>query len=648
MLSLSILSLSPSIFAQTAEPLDPEVAFALSGRWVNTSTNPPSSKIEVRFDLADGYYLYRQKIRVEATQSATTLTAGNFPKGIDHQDEYFGKTEIYRQQVVLPFTVHGIIPSDSITIKVISQGCADLKVCYPPQEQMLTLNADGNWTPWGKVSGINIFAGKSPFSPAAKAQPISPFPKSTSPDQPSNGSIEAQSPAIELSDSEKISSAIGERGLILSLFVFFGLGVALSLTPCNLPMVPILGALITGSLKLKPHDTVHVHTESLHEVHSSRLRGLMLAAGFVLGMSITYAIVGSIAGLTGNLLSVQLQLPAVQIASALMMLVLAGGCFGWYSLQVPSSVQSWLRGRADSPRQGSLGGLVFSGALSALIVGPCVAAPLAGLLIYIGQQGNAWYGALLLFALAWGQGLPLLAFGLFADRFMPKLGAWMEGVNRLFGFLLIAVALWFVSALMPVAGQLGSYGMWLVLCAVFLRALDPLPEQAHGFQRLGKALGLLMLIAGLAMWLGLLSGATQVWPPLSHWGKASSEKSEKNEASTHQSWKIITSTAEFDQVLQDAGQQPLILDYYADWCVSCQEMELTFKDPRVQEKLKSFILIRADVTRNTAESSALLKRFGLFGPPALLLFNRGKEDRPLRLVGFETAESLLSRLSRLK
>lgn len=628
------LSFSPKAQAPN-EPLEPEIAFALSAKL----TDQPA-QLSLRFKSVEGYYLYRPKISVVSDSPILNSARGVYPQGIAHRDEYFGETEIYRGETEIRYPLAQAQGSLTFTVK--SQGCADIGICYPPQEQNFNIVSETGWQSWKPIKTA-LGGALSPFSSAKSPSASSSF----APENPRDAAtIHADSPPAmrEQSDVEKIAFAIGERGLMLSLLIFWGMGLALSLTPCNLPMVPILGALLTGSLRLKAHDHVAVHPQALHQVKGSPWRGLALSASFVLGMSLTYALVGALAGLSGELFSQSLQTPAFQIGAAILVLVFAGGCFGWYTIQIPNRVQSWLRGTADKPKQGSIVGLIFSGAVSALIVGPCIAAPLAGALLYIGQQSDAFGGALLLFALAWGQGVPLLLFGFSADRFMPKMGAWMSAVNRLFGFLLIALALWFVQPTLSREIFMVALGAWLIVSALFLGALQTHHENIHPLRRLGKALGIILLIYGVAIFVGYFSGSRSIAQPLERF-TPSPQKSLLGALN----WQAVDSPEGLQRALALAGDQPVILDFYADWCVTCHEMESqTLRDQAVIDALQSFVLLRADVTAHSPEHRQLLQQFGLFGPPAMLFFNRGNEKRAARLIGFEEAPDFVLRLTQAR
>ncbi|MEY4598734.1 MAG: hypothetical protein RLZZ445_1531, partial [Pseudomonadota bacterium] len=466
-----------------------------------------------------------------------------------------------------------------IVLTAVSQGCADVGVCYVPVEQKAELR---------------LPAGNGGGAPAAG-----------------------------------VPGRLGEDALIAQLFhgeawllivSFFGFGLLLSFTPCVLPMVPILSGIIVG----RGHQMTRMH-------------GLLLSAAYVLGMAITYAMAGVAAGMSGALLSAALQNPWVLGAFAMVFVVLALSMFGFYELQLPSALQSKLAGASGQMHSGHFFGVFVMGMLSALIIGPCVAAPLAGALLYISQSGDGLLGGTALFAMALGMGVPLLAVGASAGALIPKAGPWMESVKRFFGVLLLAVAIYLVSPVIPMAMQMMAWAALLILTGIYLRAIDPLPQGARGFARISKGVGIIALVAGMAYVIGALSGSRDVLQPLSGlrgvspWG---------NPAAPAVAFQRVGSVAELDAAVAAAKGKTVMLDFYADWCVSCKEMErYTFTDPAVQSRLAGMVRLQADVTTGSADHQALLKRFRLFGPPGIIFFDpAGNEIQGLRVIGFQAAD----------
>ena len=579
---LFLLLLALPGLARAEEPLPPEQAFRFSAQMIDAKT------IEARWQITDQYYMYRDKFKFAL--EGGTLGAAKLPPGKIKEDEIFGKVETYRKEVKILLPVEGAGP---VTLKVVSQGCWDGGICYPPinQEARLELAASG------------------PFA-ATGAAPIAVPPAPTPTDE-----------------SSRIAGLFKGSNLVVVLLSFFGFGLLLSLTPCVFPMIPILSGIIVN----------HGHAVS-------HLRAFVLSLAYVLGMALTYAAVGVAAGLSGTLLSAALQNAWVLGGFALVFVVLSLSMFGFYELQMPSVLQSRVSDTANR-QGGSLPAIALMGSLSALIVGPCVAAPLAGALLYIAQTGNATLGGAALFVMALGMGVPLLLVGAFSRSLLPKSGPWMEGVKKFFGVIMLATALWLVSPVIPLWLQMLGWALLMVIPAIYLHALDPLPPHAHGWQRLGKGLGVLLLIGGAAMLIGMLGGARDPLQPL---GFLSGGATAVSPAPT---FERVASVDRLDARLAEAkaASKPVMLDFYADWCVSCKEMErFTFADPQVAARMKQMVLLKADVTANTAADATLLKRFGLFGPPGIIFFDAGgRELVDLRVVGFQPAETFLPTLERV-
>ncbi|MDE2583843.1 MAG: protein-disulfide reductase DsbD, partial [Betaproteobacteria bacterium] len=427
-----------------------------------------------------------------------------------------------------------------------------------------------------------------------------------------------------------IAGLLKNAGFWLAVSTFFGFGLLLALTPCIFPMIPILSGIIVG----QGH-------------HVSRSKSFLLSLAYVLGMAVTYAALGVAAGLTGTLLSAALQNPWVLGAFAGVFVVLSFSMFGFYELQLPSFLQSKLTEEASHLHGGHLAAVFAMGALSAVIVGPCVAAPLAGALLYIGQTGDALLGGSALFAMALGMGVPLLLVGLSAGTLLPKSGPWMEAVKKAFGVILLSTALWLVAPVLPPALVMAGWALLLIIPAVYMHALDPLPPQARGWLRFWKGIGIVMLLAGAALVVGLAAGSRDPLQPL----KALADSGAPTTAQGSQgplAFTRVKSVADLDARVKAAGK-PVLLDFYADWCVSCKEMErFTFADAKVRARLAGFTLLQADVTANSEDDKALLQRFNLFGPPGIIFFDpSGKEINGLRVVGFQDAERFLRSLDKV-
>jgi thiol:disulfide interchange protein DsbD len=578
--ALLVLLLWP-LAALAQELLEPEKAFRMSARALDART------VEVSFAIAEGYYMYRDKFRFAAeSPSGAKLGPAQLPPGARHRDEFFGDVETYRKRVAIRLPVEGA--GDALKLVVTSQGCADIGVCYVPMDTRAT---------------VILAAAGGP--PGLSEAPLSVEPR----------------PRFSLSASDVDIAAMFQGNFLLVLATFFGFGVLLTFTPCVLPMIPILSGIIVGEGR-----------------NVGKLRAFSLSATYVLGMAVAYAAAGVAAAYSGTLIAAALQNPWVLGAFALVFVWLALAMFGFYELQLPAFIHHRVHaahGRLDGGKMVSVG---LMGVLSAVIVSPCVAAPLAGALLYISQTRDVLLGGMALFAMALGMGVPLIAVGVSEGALLPKAGAWMKAVKNFFGVLLLAVAIWIVSPALPAMAAMLAWAALLIGSAIFLRAIDPLPADAHAAARLAKAVGLMALVAGVALLVGALAGGRDPLRPLAGLVQGEAPASPVR-------FERVASLAELDAKLAAPGR-PVMLDFYADWCVSCKEMEsFTFSDPRVKAKLEGFTLLQADVTANSAQDKALLKRFSLFGPPGIIFFDaQGREVKGLRVIGYQNADRFLKTL----
>ena len=586
---LTLLLLVFSCAVQAAEPelLDPEQAFRFAARVAGPDA------LEVRYRIAPGYYMYRDKLRFSVEPAEVRLGAPQLPSGMHKTDKFFGDVEIYRGEVRILLPLESPGTAAKLTLTAVSQGCADAGVCYVPQEQKAEL----------KLAAYSSGA-VSPFAAPAPGNDPSPF-------------IDVPGPARQGDDFAVAELFRGGFWLMVGSFFVFGL--LLSFTPCVLPMVPVLSGIIAG------------RGGRLTKTH-----GLLLSAVYVLGMAITYAAAGVAAGLSGAVLSAALQNPWVLGSFAAIFVVLALAMLGFYELQLPVALQTRLAQTSNRLHGGHFMGVFSMGVLSALILGPCMAAPLAGALLYISQSRDVVLGGSALFAMALGMGVPLLAVGASAGALLPKAGPWMETVKRFFGVLLLGVALYIVSPLVPQVVQMLAWGALLIMTAIYLRALDPLPPGAQGFQRFSKGVGVIALLAGTAYLVGALAGGRDVLRPLSalRMGERAAVET------TTVAFQRVDNLPALDQAVQSAQGMPVMLDFYADWCVTCKEMErYTFSDAAVRERLERMVKLQADVTAGTDAHGMLLRRFRLFGPPGIVFFDRsGREIPGLRVIGFQSAD----------
>jgi thiol:disulfide interchange protein DsbD len=578
-----LLAAAPAVFAAGDDLLEPDKAFRFSAQALDPGT------AEVRYRIADGYYLYRDRFRFAAEPASVTLGSPRFPEGEIHEDKFFGKQVTYRREVriLLPLAAGN---ADRVKLSVTSQGCADIGVCYVPQVQSVDLKLGQGGAP-----RFSIFRKEDPLASSPERKPA-------------------------VNDESRFSGVLEAGQLWAVVVVFFVAGLLLTFTPCVLPMIPIVSGIIVGEGR-----------------NVTRRRAGLISLAYVLGMAVTYTGIGIAAGFSGSLFSAALQNAWVLGGFAVVFVLLALSMFGFYELQLPSGWQSRLTQASNRLGGGNWGAIVLMGALSAAIVSPCVVAPLAAALLYIGQTHNALLGGTALFSMAIGMGVPLVLVGVFGGVLLPRAGAWMSTVKRFFGVLLLGVAIWIVSPVIPVAVQMLLWAALLVGSGVFLGALESLGRESSGWERVAKAAGVLALLVGAAQAVGAFSGARDPLKPLAGVFTGSHE--------TAPAFETVTTSADLNARLKTAGKAAM-LDFYADWCVSCKEMErFTFSDPKVKARLGQMALLRVDVTSNTADDKALLKRFRLFGPPGIVFFDSGgREIEGLRVIGYQPPEKFIRAL----
>lgn len=571
---------------QADEILDPEQAFRIDNRVIDGLT------LEVRWDVEPGYYLYRDKFAFEVEDAELSLGAARLPAGEMIDDPLFGEVAINTGEV------NAVIPLQrpasggrSLELKVHYQGCKKDSVCYPPISKTLSFNLPP------VASNTSVFAA------------ITPAP---------------------IAEQDAITQRLVEGSLLANVLVFFGFGLLLSLTPCVFPMVPILSGIIVGQGR-----------------ELSTRGAFILSLVYVLAMALTYSVLGIIAGSFHFNLQSAAQDPWVIVAFSLVFVLLALSMFGFYELQLPSGLRQRLNTLSHRQESGSMIGVAIMGSLSAVIVGPCVAPPLAGALLYISQTGDALLGGLALFAMGLGFGVPLLIIGTSAGKFLPRVGIWMDRVKAVFGVVMLGVAIWFLERILPGPVTLMLWAALIMVSAIFMGALDRL-EAAARWTRVWKGLGLVMLVYGVVLIVGAATGGSDVFRPLSpHLFQGVAGVAPENSAPE---FRIIKSPLDLQRELQQASLQgkPAMLDFYAEWCVDCNEMEArTFPDPGVKQALKDMVLLKADVTANDEVDRALLRQFELFGPPAILFFDPdARERRAYRLVGFVGAEDFIAHVNK--
>lgn len=569
-------------------------------------------RLQLTWDIADGTYLYQEKIQI-ALEDTPDVALGPYelpeaeimPDSV-RPDGTIGDVAVYHHRIDLPLPlVRGSEEPTNLNLVAKYQGCAELGICYPPATRRVSLDLPA-------ATAVTAVA-----APVQQTHADTAPPEATPADQP-------------LSESDQIAAALAGGSLWAVVLLFFGFGLLLAFTPCILPMIPILSGIIVGQ----------------GQTITTR-KAFVLSLVYVLAMALTYAVAGVLAGLFGANLQATFQNPWILSLFALVFVALALSMFGFYELQLPSRLQSKLTEISNRQEGGTLAGVAVMGLLSALIVGPCVAPPLAGALIFIGQTGDAILGGVALFALSLGMGAPLIAIGTSAGKLLPKAGLWMDAVKAVFGVALLAVAIVLLERILPAAAAMVLWGLLLISSAVYLGALQHLPPDAGGWRKLWKSVGLFLITYGVLMLVGAAAGGKDTLQPLRGIGLGGGGGTTER----YLAFKPVKSVADLEREVAGASGsgKPVMLDFYADWCVSCKEMErYTFVDPAVVAELDRFVLLKADVTANDEQDQALMQgRFGIPGPPAILFFDRtGRELRGYRVIGFKPAGEFVDHVRR--
>ena len=576
------------------EVLEPDQAFQFSMDVADPNT------LMARWQIAPDHYMYRGKLSFQlADGQAIQLGQVELPAGEKKHDEFFGDIEVYHGQVEarIPLLRSNPEPT-SVQIIATYQGCAEITgICYPPIKKTLTLALPA-------ATSLAATAGEAPGPEVSQPEVIS--------------------------EQDQIAASLASGNTLLTILTFFGFGLLLAFTPCVFPMIPILSSIIVGQ----------------GEKITTR-KAFAMSLTYVLAMALTYTVAGVIAGWFGENLQAAFQNPWILGSFAAVFIALSLSMFGFYELQMPSALQSRLTEISNRQQGGTLLGVAVMGFLSALIVGPCVAAPLAGALIYIGQTGDAVLGGAALFALSLGMGAPLIAIGTSAGKLLPRAGGWMDAIKAVFGVLLLAVAIWMLERVVPPAVTMLLWGLLLIISAIYMKALDPLAPECSGWQKLWKGLGVVLLVIGSLQLIGAAAGGRDYLQPLKGLqlgmggGVAGSEQ--------HVTFKRIKTVADLERELADASNQGkmVMLDFYADWCIYCKDYEkYVFTDPRVQAELNKLVLLQADVTANDDEDKALLKHVKVTAPPAILFFDKqSSEMRGYRIVGLMNADEFLAHVN---
>jgi len=552
-----------------------------------------ANSINAHWKIAEGNYLYKDKISftLDANDSAS-LQGFTLPEGENKMDEIFGLTEVYLHDIDVKLLLDNPTSIKTLSLTAHYQGCSEtFNICYPPTSKTVQLT----------------------------------LPESTALD--AEMTLNNEVSALVVSEQDKFAQTLANENLISILLSFLGLGILLAFTPCVFPMIPILSSIIIG-------EGASITTR----------RAFVLSLTYVLAMSITYTIAGVIMGLLGANLQAMMQNPWIIGSFSALFVALALSMFGLYELQLPQFIQTRLTQMGQQQKGGTLIGVALMGFLSALIVGPCLAPPLAGALIFIGQHGDPVLGGAALFALSFGMGIPLLAIGTSGGKLLPNAGSWMETIKAIFGVLLIALAIWMLERIIPGWVSLWLWSFLFIIVAIFLGAFTTIYNDATELQKLYKAIGLIFFIFGTLLMVGAASGGQTIWQPLKGIQTANASVNSQQ----HVKFKQVNNLTELNAVLTTTDK-PVLLDFYADWCIDCKKMEqTTFRDTSVIARLNGWQAIQVDVTDNTEAHQKLSQKFGVFGPPTMLFFNaNGQEQKAYRLVGDISAAEFVSHIDKL-
>ena len=559
------------------------------------SAKVEKNKLTVEIDLAKDIYLYEDRVSVKLKDSNVVLKDVKYPPSEDHDGDRVFMSSIKVDATLLK-TVENV---KEIVVIVDYQGCSAQGLCYEPLTAEFTLQIDS-----------------STLGMASKA------------DEKKASAAETKVAPVEKSETDAITDSFKSGNIGLILLTFFGFGLLLSLTPCVFPMIPILSSIIVSQ-----GDGM------------TAKKGFILSLVYVLAMSMAYTLAGVLAGLFGANIQAALQNPWVLSVFSAVFVILAISMFGFFEIGLPSSIQSKLSNTSNNAGdKGGFAGVAIMGFLSALIVGPCVAPPLAGALVYIGQTGDAILGGVALFVMSLGMGMPLLLIGAGAGKFMPRPGGWMTTVSKVFGVIMLAIAIWMLSRILSEEVTMLLWALLFIISSVYTGAFEALKDDKRSFNALYKSLGVILFIVGLSLLVGLISGAKDVLNPLEKFTSKTAMVAGYAKNNEQNDFIKIKSLGELDGLLKEHKGKKIMLDYYADWCTSCKELEHnTFSNMDVKGELSSYVLIQADITANGDQEKALSKKYGVFGPPAILFFDENSDEiKSKRVIGYKAPEEFLT------
>ncbi len=585
MMKKILLLLLTTVFAFAIEQnfLEPEEAF-------KPNFEKKEDKLIFKLALGKDIYLYDDKLKILITkpENIDLRAELNIPKAKEYE---IWQVQLGDLNIEIPYSlIKSKTNASNVEIEVQYQGCSKAGLCYAPMSNTETID----------FASSSLHNDKKSLEASTTANNVS----------------KSESVELDLNETDMIAGTLKNGNLLLILATFFGFGLLLSLTPCIFPMIPILSSII---VKAGDKGTL------------TASKGFFLSLVYVLAMAAAYTIAGVLAGLFGANLQVALQNPYVLVVFSLIFVALAFSMFGYFKLELPQSIQNRVNKTTEGKEKQGIVGIAIMGFLSALIVGPCVAPPLAGALVYIGQTGDAILGGAALFVMSLGMGAPLLLIGLGAGKYMPRPGGWMDSVSKIFGIVMLAVAVWMLDRVLPSIVVMYLWALLLIGAALYLKVFEHI---------IARLITVVILIYGVLVFVGAVSGATNPLEPLS---EITSKTVLGQVDQSKLKWNYVKTNAELDAAVK-ASSKPVMLDFYADWCISCKELEgITFKDPLVLAKLSEFTLLKADVTKNTDDDKAMQKRFSVVGPPALIFWDKeNKEIKASQIVGYKNAEEFLS------
>jgi len=583
-------------------------------------------RINIDIKLADKIYAYKNKLHfsIVSPKNISLDKDLKFPKAVKYHEFIVYFNEI-KQSIPLSLIEKKLgKKTQKITLRVNFQGCSKLGLCYSPMKKDFLFD----------LKNIKkSISSSTPNNTLDTADKISKW--NIASNSAKTVSKNRTKTKADLSEESSIADTLANGSFLAVLLTFFGFGLLLSLTPCIFPMIPILSSIIVSQSK----------------ENMNAKKGFILSLVYVFSMSVAYTIAGVLAGLFGANIQAMFQNPWVIVAFSAIFVALAFSMFGYYELQLPASLQSKINATSDKARGKGFVSVAIMGFLSALIVGPCVAAPLAGALIYIGQTGDAFLGGAALFIMSIGMGVPLLLVGIGAGKFMPKPGGWMQNVSKIFGVVMLGVAIYLISRIIPDMYTMILWAILLIGSAVYLGALEPFKESASGILKMSKVVGIVFLIYGIMLFVGAFMGNTNPLNPLENIKKSvflSNTLQNNKTVSFKNNFKIIKNQKELDSII-NSSVKPVMVDFSAKWCVSCKELdEKTFKDPKVTALLANFTLVRADVTENSDEEKAMMKKYKVFGPPVIIFFDKNHNIlNDKKIVGYINPDNFSKHLNKI-